>query len=89
MAIGADRARVMRTVIRGPIIETAAGLAIGLPLALLAGGALKAQLYGVSGQDSKVMAATVAALLVTAAFAAAIPARRAATIDPARVLRGE
>jgi len=89
MAIGADRARVMRTVIRGPIIETAAGLAIGLPLALLAGGALKAQLYGVSGQDSKVMAATVAALLVTAAFAAAIPARRAATIDPARALRGE
>jgi ABC-type antimicrobial peptide transport system permease subunit len=89
MALGAGRSGIMRTVVGGPIVETLAGLAIGLPLAMLAGQGMGTQLYGLSGQNPVVLATAVVILVSTAAVAAAIPARRAASIDPARALRGE
>jgi len=89
MALGADRARIVRTTITGPLAQTALGLAIGVPLALLAGRAIAAQLYGVGGYDPAVLGAAVVVLVASAALAAALPARRAASVDPARVLRGE
>lgn len=87
MALGAGRSRIIRTVVGGPILETLAGLALGIPLALLAGQAISAQLYGLSGQSLPVLGASVAVLIATAAMAAAIPAQRAASVDPARALR--
>jgi predicted permease len=89
MALGAGRSGIMRTVGGGPVIETAVGLAIGVPLAALAGRALQSQLFDLGAQNPAVWGAVVAILLATAFVAAAIPARRAASIDPARALRGD
>ena len=88
-ALGADSARIIRTVVGGPLLETFVGLLIGIPLALLVGRAINTQLYGISSQDPLVIATAVSVLVVTALVAAAIPARRAASLDPATTLRGQ
>jgi predicted permease len=89
MALGAGRDTIMRTIVRGPLLDTIAGLALGVPLAVVAGRTLSAQLYGLGAHNPLVLGGAVGLLLVTAAIAAAIPARRATAIDPARALRGE
>jgi predicted permease len=88
MALGANRAGIMRVIVGAPLVETTAGLALGVPLALLTGKTMGTQLFGLGGQDSTVLAVSIAVLLFTTAVAAAIPARRAASIDPSRALRG-
>jgi predicted permease len=87
MALGADRARIVRTIARGPILQTAIGIAIGLPLALVASRAVAAQLYGVSTGDPFVLGGAVVVLLICAALAAVWPALRAASVDPTQALR--
>jgi predicted permease len=89
MALGADRWRIVRTCIRGPLVQTCAGLAIGLLGAFFAGRALSAQLFGVGGLDPTVFVGATLALVVSATLAAALPARRAASVNPAMALRGE
>jgi predicted permease len=89
MALGAGRSGIVRQVVSGPLRETLVGLAIGLPLAMLAGRTLASQLYGLGGQNPVVWALTILVLIATTILAAAIPARRAASIDPSRALRGE
>jgi predicted permease len=89
MALGAGREKIMRAVVQGPLLDAIAGLALGIPLAYLAGDALSAQLYGLGAHSPVVNGAAVALLVITAAVAAAVPARRATSIDPARALRGE
>lgn len=65
------------------------GLAGGLPLALALSGALESFLFGVEPQSPGVLAGVTGGLLLTAALAAYLPATRAASTDPARVLREE
>lgn len=89
MALGAERAGVTAMVMRGAIIQAALGLAIGVPTALLCVRFVEAQLYEVKGIDSAVLSASIATLLVAAAIAGLVPARRAASIDPAKALRNE
>jgi len=89
MALGADRTRIMRTIVGAPFLETLGGLAIGMPLALLVGSAISAQLYGVGGQNPVVIGTAIGVLVLTAVAAATIPARRAASVDPAKALRGQ
>jgi predicted permease len=89
MALGADRARIVRGVLPGACVQAVVGLPIGTPLALLAGGTLTARLFEVDGRDPVVIASAAAALVVTAALAAALPARRAASVDPTRALRAQ
>ena len=89
MALGADRARVVRSCVRGPLAQTGVGLGIGIAGAVLAGRAIRAQLYGVEAIDPAVIAGATLALVVSAAVAAALPARRADTVNPATALRGE
>jgi len=89
MALGADPWRVVRTCVRGPLAQTCIGLAIGLIGAFLAGRALNAQLYGLGGLDPKVFAGATLALVLSAIVAASLPARRAASVNPATALRGE
>jgi ABC-type antimicrobial peptide transport system permease subunit len=79
----------MRTFIGGPLVQAIIGLVIGVPLALLAGRTFKSQLYGIGGQDPRIYVVAVIVLIVSAVVAAAIPARRAASVDPTRALRGE
>jgi ABC-type antimicrobial peptide transport system permease subunit len=64
-------------------------LAIGLSCAYFAGQTLGTQLYGVNGLDSQVFAGATLILIVSALLAAALPARRAASVNPATALRGE
>jgi predicted permease len=89
MALGADRSRVLADVLRGALAQTGIGLLIGIPLALGATGALASLLFGVTSRDPMVFAQTSLALLLSAAVAAVLPARRAASIDPARALRSD
>ena len=89
MAVGASRARVLGTVLRGALVQLAMGVAVGVPAAIGAGKWLEATLFGVSGHDPGIMAAGLSILSSAAVAAALIPARRAANMDPVRALRIE
>ena len=89
MALGAERGGVVAMVMRGAMMQTLLGLAIGIPVALLCVRFVKAQLYEITSADGTVMAGAILTLAVAACVAGIIPARRAATIDPMRALRVE
>jgi predicted permease len=89
MALGAERAGVVAMVLRGALIQTLVGLAIGIPVALLSVRYVRTLLYEITGADAQVMAGAILTLVVAACVAGIIPARRAASIDPARALRAE
>ena len=89
MALGADRAGVIAGVLRGALIQTALGLAIGIPVALLCVRYIKSQLYEITSAGPAVLVIATLTLAVAALLAGLIPARRAASIDPAQALRIE
>ena len=89
MALGAERGGVVAMVMRGALIQTALGLAIGIPVALLCVRFVKTQLYEIASADARVMTGAIVALAVATCVAGIIPARRAASIDPARALRAD
>lgn len=89
MALGADRRDVLRLILRGAMKQTVIGLLIGIPLALAAGHFLQSQLYEVKGWNPLPLLASCLLLLLSAFIAGAIPARRAATIEPMQALRAE
>lgn len=88
MAIGAGRGRVLRLVL-GELVRVAAGALLGVALALAAGRWLESLLYGLAPGNAAVLAGSVAVMMAVAAAAAYLPARRAADLDPAEVLRAE
>jgi predicted permease len=89
MAIGASRAQVLHTILRGALVHVAIGLAIGLPAALAVGRLLEARLFGVRGHDPSVLLGGLAILALCGAVAAFVPATRAANLDPVKALRME
>jgi predicted permease len=89
MALGANRSHVVVMVMRRALVLVAIGLAIGIPVALLGGRLMRAQLYGVRTYDPVTLAGAVFVLAACAALAGFIPARRAATIEPMHALRQE
>jgi macrolide transport system ATP-binding/permease protein len=89
MALGAERGSVVAMIMRGAILQTVLGLAIGIPVALACVRFVKAQLYETTNADASVMAFAIVTLAVAACVAGLIPARRAASIDPMRALRTE
>jgi predicted permease len=89
MALGADRFGVIRTCVRGPLLQTAVGLSVGLAISVMVGQAIAAQLYGVEGFDGGALATAVVTLSASAVVAASLPAHRAASVNPSAVLRGE
>jgi ABC-type antimicrobial peptide transport system permease subunit len=89
MALGATRAQVAALVLRGAFALVAAGLVVGLPLALAAGRFLGSQLYGLNPYDPAVIVAAVLILGFSALVASLIPAVRASLISPAEALRAE
>ena len=76
-------------VMRGAMMQTFLGLAIGVPVALLCVRFVKAQLYEITKVDAGVLAGAIATLAVAACIAGMIPAQRAASIDPSLTLRSE
>ena len=89
MALGAERGGVVAMVMRGAMIQTALGLVIGVPVALLCVRFVKAQLYDVTGADASVLASAILTLAVAACVAGLIPARRAASVESQAALRHE
>jgi len=89
MALGARQSEVRGMVIAQAARVAAIGILVGGVVALGAARALTSQLYGVAPTDPLTFAATAVLLAAVALAAAAIPARRAARIEPMRVLRGE
>ena len=89
MALGAGRAEIVKMVLRGATNRVLLGLALGVPLSIVAGSLLSAELYGVSKWDPLALAVAAIALASTAFIAAIIPASRAATISPTQALRTE
>jgi ABC-type antimicrobial peptide transport system permease subunit len=87
MALGADRAKVMRLVLRRAFQCAAAGLLVGLPLAVLAAKFMAAQFYGVSFWDPFALTVAAGSLAGCTFLAAIIPAGRAATISPMSAMR--
>jgi ABC-type antimicrobial peptide transport system permease subunit len=89
MALGAERGSVVAMIMRGVTIQAVLGLAIGVPVALLCVRFVKAQLYEITNADAKVMLGAIVTLALATCIAGIIPARRAASIDPAKALRME
>jgi ABC-type antimicrobial peptide transport system permease subunit len=87
MALGADRSTVMSMILRSATNQTALGLLLGIPVALLCVRFVKSQLYEIAKVDLGVMAISIALLALAAFVAAVIPARRAASINPVSALR--
>ena len=89
MALGAERIRVIGMIMRGAVIQTGLGLAIGIPVALLCVRYVKSELYEITSADTHVMTFAILTLAAAACVAGIIPSRRAASIDPVKALRVE
>jgi hypothetical protein len=87
MALGASASDVLRLVLGSSARVMAAGVAVGLPLALVTARLLKSWLFEVSPSDPPTFLAVVAFLAAAAMLATYLPARRAAAVDPAHALR--
>jgi ABC-type antimicrobial peptide transport system permease subunit len=88
MALGADRADVIRMVLREALMLMAAGLAIGLPAALLASRlGTAANLVGVSATDPAIVGGALFVMLIAGVCDGVVPAVRASRVDPAMALR--
>jgi predicted permease len=82
IALGSDTATVFRLILREGAALLAIGFAVGLGGAFAMRQALAQELYGVDPMQPSVLAAVAALLAVVALVACALPARRAARIDP-------
>jgi putative ABC transport system permease protein len=89
MALGADRAAVLRMVLGEAMRLSAAGVGLGLVGAFLTSRLLRSLLFGVTPSDAPTFAAIVGLLAATALVASYIPARRATRVDPMVALRYE
>ncbi len=89
MALGARRGAVVGMILRETLVLAAWAVGATIPIALLATRAVRSQLYGVSIADPAVYGAGIVAICVVALLAGAIPARRAARVEPSRALRTE
>jgi putative ABC transport system permease protein len=89
MALGAQRASVLRLVVGNGLTLAVAGVAIGAVAAFFATRALERLVFGVSTSDPLVFGFVALVLTAVAAAAAAIPALRASRVDPIEALRSE
>jgi putative ABC transport system permease protein len=89
MALGATTGSVVRLVLVTALRPVAIGATVGIVAALGASRVLSSQLFGVSRTDPLTIAAVLATLFVVASVASAVPARRAAAVDPTRALQSE
>jgi putative ABC transport system permease protein len=89
MALGAQRISVVILVMREMALTAVIGVAVALPAAFGLSRLLTSQLYGVQPGDPVTLLVCVLATALMVALAAAIPARRAASVDPMKALRSE
>jgi predicted permease len=89
MALGAQRKEVLGMVLRESLFLAALGLALGAPMALGVGRALRSMLFGLNPANLTACFLALIGIAVVVAVATFFPARRAASIDPIRALRME
>ncbi|HTL58832.1 MAG TPA: ABC transporter permease [Candidatus Limnocylindrales bacterium] len=89
MAVGAQRADVMSLILGEGFKMAAVGVAIGLVAALVLMRVLSSLLFGVSAADPFTFLSIALLLVIVALAACAIPARRAAKVQPMEALRYE
>ncbi len=89
LALGAPRDNVTRMFVRHALVLAAIGGACGLATALPLTRLMKSLLFDVSPTDPLTYGAVLGGLIVAAAVASYLPARRAAGVDPAKALRAE
>ncbi len=89
MALGARRSTVFRSITTRGLLLGGTGTVLGLCLALLLARSLSGLLFGVGAFDPWTFALSAALVLAISALAAAVPARRAVRLDPARALRSD
>ena len=89
MAIGAQRGDVLRMVLGGGMKHAVLGTVIGISVSLALASYMASLLYGVTAFDPASYLVTAAVLLVVAALACFVPARRAMAVDPLVALRQE
>jgi ABC-type lipoprotein release transport system permease subunit len=79
----------MRSIMAGALWQTAIGVIAGVGLAVAAGRALRGILFGVGPDDPQALLFSAGVMLMVAALAAWLPARRALRIDPTEQLRAD
>ncbi len=89
MALGASRANVLGIVLLRGVAYAGAGIVVGAVAALFLTRLMEGMLYGVAPRDPVTFGAVVLLLLGIAVAASAVPAIRAARVDPLEALRGE
>ena len=87
MALGAGARDVLKLVVREGVLMAAAGAVIGLAASAAMTGLMSSLLFGVAPRDPLAFGAAAATLLVVAALASYLPARRAIRIEPLEALR--
>lgn len=87
MAVGARRGQVVWMILQDGLLLTLAGVAMGVPLAIVLGRALTSSLYGVKPLDSLSYLLAVGGVSLVALVASAVPASRAASVNPITALR--
>ena len=89
MALGAQRKEVLGMVLRESLFLAALGLALGAPMALGVGRALRSMLFGLNPANLTACFLAFIGIAIVVAAATYFPARRAASIDPISALRME
>jgi predicted permease len=89
MALGAQRAEVLRAVLGQGVLLTLTGLTVGIAMALALTRYLKSVLFGITPNDLWTYAAVTFLLCLVSVGACYIPARRAMKVDPLVALRYE
>jgi putative ABC transport system permease protein len=89
MALGASRTDVTRLVVRRGATLAVSGVALGLIIAAIVTRAMQTMLFGVTPMDPVSLAVAAGTLVTVALFASYLPARQAASVDPAVTLRSD
>jgi ABC-type antimicrobial peptide transport system permease subunit len=89
LALGARRWSVVGLIVREMAVIAGLAIVLALPSVMLLARLVRNQLYGISVFDPLALASALALTVVMTALAAALPARRAASVEPMRALRSE
>jgi ABC-type antimicrobial peptide transport system permease subunit len=89
MALGAQGGDVVRLILRHGLLMTLAGTLLGAAGALALTQLMRSLVFGMSASDPLTFAMVAAVLLLVAAVASYVPARRASRMNPMRALRME
>jgi putative ABC transport system permease protein len=89
IAVGAERRQILRLFLNENLRVVLGGVALGVPLAFLSGRLASSMLYGLKPQDTATAIAATALLALVALTATAIPAWRAARVEPMAALKHE